>query len=683
VNCLEQETLIGFLSESMSAAESAEVAAHLNHCAICQARFEQLCEDPYVLECRDAYLQLGTVDSPSGIQPIVDWAQRQGPGLRDESISTVAKSAMDESTNEYPALPLLPEHFGPFKIIRPLGRGGMGEVYLALQSGLNRQIALKVIRSDRQVSARTIERFKREMEAIGKLHHPHVVQAFDAGAIEGVHYLAMELVDGQDVEEIARIEGRLRVSDACEIVRQAALGLAHAHAHQLLHRDIKPSNLLLSRTGVVKLTDLGLARALQGEAAPLTNSNVVVGTFDYMPPEHAQGAKTWDERSDLYSLGCLLYRLIAGRAPFQTARFDSPSSKLLAHVNVVPETLSSLRPEVPLGLSQLVDKLLAKIPSQRIESAGLLAEALAEFIDSPALSTLCESALAKQPVHRKLEGRPQLRGLISQPLRPRLATRPKLVGIAVAFVLFAALLGGGAYYSVMGNSEAAQHQIVPELSPPDQVLPPRVDLLTAATGKWHNLLEHPPVELKWSKGPGSSEPKFDAKRNELLAISNGTGLLELGETHAKSYRVQIAIRQAHWEGGIGLFFGFHQVPPTFVDQQCQIIYLSKHPFKKRYYLRRAVYNFPKPPAALSLKKETFGQADIPIPDPHEHFLEITIVNQQLTRVTWDGQDLPGLVQTAVKVDLLPEDFAGKFGFYLGAASGTLSSARAMIYEIEK
>jgi serine/threonine protein kinase len=163
----------------------------------------------------------------------------------------------------------------------------MGAVYRARHTKLDREVAVKLLSSDRLRSARAVSRFEREMKAIGRLHHPHIVQAFDAGEVEGQYYLVMELVSGLDLSAVVDRVGPLPLADACEIVRQVALGLQHAHEHDLVHRDIKPSNLMLTPAGDVKLLDLGRARLqdpLSDEHA-VTSSGQIMGTLDYMAPE--------------------------------------------------------------------------------------------------------------------------------------------------------------------------------------------------------------------------------------------------------------------------------------------------------------------------------------------------------------------------------------------------------------
>jgi eukaryotic-like serine/threonine-protein kinase len=266
---------------------------------------------------------------------------------------------------------------GSYLVLEPLGRGGMGQVVKARHRYMNRQVALKLVRHDRRDSADTMQRFQREVRLLAELRHPHIVQAYDAGNVGDTWFLAMELLDGVDLERLVRQRGPLPVGQACDFIRQAALGLQHAHERGLVHRDLKPSNLFLTGEGV-KLLDLGLARAqaVSDEKQPgdLTCANTVMGTPDYLAPEQALDPRRADARSDLYSLGCTLHALLTGRPPFPEGTL---AQKLLAHQTAEPPAVEALRREVPPALAGLLRRLLAKSPAQRPASAAEVAAELA------------------------------------------------------------------------------------------------------------------------------------------------------------------------------------------------------------------------------------------------------------------------------------------------------------------
>ena len=200
------------------------------------------------------------------------------------------------------------------------------------------------------------------MEAVGALHHPNIVQASDAGVAEGRHYLVMELVDGIDLTRLVNRHGPLPVADACELIRQSALGLDHASSKGLVHRDIKPSNLMLARDGCVKVLDLGLARLISPEPSgeKLTHPGQFMGTAAYMAPEQASDPHSVDTRADLYSLGCTFYFLLSGHAPFDGGCSPSPLRTLMAHSRDKAPPIREQRPQVPEKLAAILDRLLAK-----------------------------------------------------------------------------------------------------------------------------------------------------------------------------------------------------------------------------------------------------------------------------------------------------------------------------------
>ena len=233
------------------------------------------------------------------------------------------------------------------------------------------------------------------MEAVGRLDHPNLVRAHDAGEAEGQHFLVLEFVDGTDLRKLVRERGPLPVADACEIVRQAALGLQHAHEHGLIHRDIKPSNLMLTNDGTVKVLDLGLARLID-EAAPawdMTSAGQIVGTGDFISPEQGQDTRNADARSDIYSLGCTLYFLLAGRAPFSGPQYGTFVQKVMAHANEPIPPIQAIRDDILDNLAQLLGQMLAKDPAERFQTAAEVAEATAMVASGSKL----KSATAGRP----------------------------------------------------------------------------------------------------------------------------------------------------------------------------------------------------------------------------------------------------------------------------------------------
>jgi serine/threonine protein kinase len=275
---------------------------------------------------------------------------------------------------------------GGYVLLERLGEGGMGAVFKARHQKLDRLVALKLIRKERLQSAAATRRFLREIQAAGKLEHPNIVRAYDAEEVEGTTFLVLEYVAGTDLAKLVGQRGPLPAAEACGYVRQAALGLQHAFERGLVHRDVKPSNLLLSG-GAVKVLDLGLARLATSagglSSRTLTGEGVVMGTPDYMAPEQAEEAHTVDIRADIYSLGCTLYFLLAGRAPFAGGTL---AQKVRRHLLDEPQPIEPLRQDLPPELPAVLRKVMAKRPGDRFQTPAEVADALAALVSTAALA---------------------------------------------------------------------------------------------------------------------------------------------------------------------------------------------------------------------------------------------------------------------------------------------------------
>lgn len=277
-----------------------------------------------------------------------------------------------------------------FEILGVLGHGGMGVVYKARQTNLDRLIALKLIGEQYLSNEIAIKRFEREAQAAARLTHPNIVTIYQAGSLGNIHFLAMEYVAGNTLHHLVDQSGYLSISKACEYIRQAALGLHHAHSRGLVHRDVKPANLMVtSLGGIVKILDMGLARIapLEGELHPghMTHHGVFMGTPDFVAPEQANDARTADGRADLYSLGVTLFYLLTGELPFVGA---NNAEKLDKHRYHAPPDVKKHRTEVPAEVADIIIRLMAKRPDDRFQTGAELAAALAPFCprDSAILS---------------------------------------------------------------------------------------------------------------------------------------------------------------------------------------------------------------------------------------------------------------------------------------------------------
>lgn len=267
-----------------------------------------------------------------------------------------------------------------YLLLSLIGQGGMGAVYKARHVRMGRDVALKVIDPKRITDQKLIQRFKREVEVCSKLQHEHIVQAHDVGMHAGAMFLVLEFVEGADLSFLVKRDGPMQPGEAAAICLQAAAGLAYAHAEGIIHRDIKPQNILVSTGGVVKILDMGLARVLDDTGndphTSLTQEGAVMGTVDYMPPEQAADTRSADARSDIYSLGATLYYLLAGRPPFAGGNVIEKMKRL---ANDTPQHISEIRIDCPHELEEIVEKMLAKRPEDRFQTAGDVVRALRPF----------------------------------------------------------------------------------------------------------------------------------------------------------------------------------------------------------------------------------------------------------------------------------------------------------------
>ncbi|OYV89112.1 MAG: hypothetical protein B7Z73_07220, partial [Planctomycetia bacterium 21-64-5] len=403
--CPPKDELTRFCRGDLPTNRLEEVAEHLEGCGHCQSSLDEVswAADDLLAELRRLPAHDESLDS----------------ALKGEIAELESKSsAFFNDTLEEPltteAAAELPARLGEYAILEAIGRGGMGTVYRAVHTRLDKVVAIKVLSPHRLGDAAAVPRFEREMRAVGKLSHPNIVAATDAGEVGGALFLVMEFVDGIDLARLLKRRGPLGVAEACEIARQAAVGLQYAHAHGLVHRDIKPSNFLLSVStdqpsgGLLKVADLGLALLHDPDAGTgaTSSAELVIGSLDYMAPEQADDAHQVDGRADLYSLGCTLYELLAGKPPFSTPG-QTRLQKLKAHAAAAVPSLSEACPKLPTGLEPLVRKLLAKTPADRTATAAELAAALAPFAAGANLAHLlgashvpAKQALAASPPRR-------------------------------------------------------------------------------------------------------------------------------------------------------------------------------------------------------------------------------------------------------------------------------------------
>jgi serine/threonine protein kinase len=357
----------GTLDEPAAAA----VLAHLEECPDCCRAAAGLSGDSFLQRLRAAH---GRSSTPPPAKPLSGVAGAVAP----PTVGSVPTAPVDSATLTVP--PELRNH-PQYAVLRELGRGGMGVVYLARNRQMDRLEVLKVINRQLLDHPGAAERFLREIRSAARLNHPNIVTAYAAPPVEGLLLFAMEYVEGEDLARVVKTRGPLPVANACLYVHQAALGLHHAFEKGLVHRDIKPQNLILAHDGkkaVVKILDFGLAKVTREKeaASDLTGSGKILGTPDYLAPEQIKDAATADVRADVYSLGCTLYYLLTGRPPFTG---KSLFELLQAHNTKEATPLDRVRKDVPAGLAAVVAKMMAKDPAARYQTPLEAARALAPF----------------------------------------------------------------------------------------------------------------------------------------------------------------------------------------------------------------------------------------------------------------------------------------------------------------
>ena len=263
-----------------------------------------------------------------------------------------------------------------YEIISLVGSGGMADVYKAMDTRLGRQVAIKVLKEEYSSDKNFVSKFRAEAQAAAVLSHPNIVNVYDVGEDEGLHYIVMELVEGITLKKFIERKGKLELKEAVGIAIQIAQGMEAAHANHIIHRDIKPQNIIISKEGKVKVTDFGIAKAATSNTIA---AGQAVGSVHYISPEQARGGYS-DEKSDIYSLGVTLYEMISGKMPFAA---DNTVSVALLHINEEAVPLRELDPEVPVSIEKIVQKCMQKKPERRYLTATELIADLKKAIAEP------------------------------------------------------------------------------------------------------------------------------------------------------------------------------------------------------------------------------------------------------------------------------------------------------------
>lgn len=280
-----------------------------------------------------------------------------------------------------------------YRILKHLGSGGMSAVYLAEHLVMKRRVAVKVL-PKRKLNAVYLERFMREAQAIASLDHPHIVRAYDVDRFEDVHYIVMEYFEGQNLRQRVQADGPLAYEEAASFIRQAALGLGHAHQIGIVHRDVKPDNILVNKQNLVKILDLGLALLDEANFSGQTSSfdqDKILGTADYLAPEQALDSHNVDARADVYGLGATLYFCLTGSPPFPEG---SITERLLAHQRKEPPSIFNVRPDAPIDLVEICSIMMQKKPENRFQTALQVVDAMERWLIKHGFATAADFSRA-------------------------------------------------------------------------------------------------------------------------------------------------------------------------------------------------------------------------------------------------------------------------------------------------
>lgn len=431
-HCPDDDTLQRFIADVLPPVDADSIGTHLDGCERCRLRLD-------VLAC---VTTVGVVLARAEHEPRVEspslvWTMEQ---LQREATSLIDTPSRLHTNGVLPGHgPLLQPgtseafigRLGNLDIRRVIGRGGMGVVYEALDPVLNRTVAVKVLSPHLLGDDEAKERFLREARAAAALTHEHIVAIHAIDSHEGTPFLVLQHVDGESLADVLDRETKLPVEEAARIGAQVARGLTAAHSQGMVHRDIKPANLLLERDSrLVRITDFGLVKSVGGES--ITGVGTIAGTPAYMSPEQTHGAEI-DARSDLFSLGVVLYQTTTGRLPFSG---DSPFVILSRIREETPKPLREHDPTLPIWFCSIVDRLLDKDPSRRIQSATDLAELLERHAAPPTAARRTNwyvaAALALVAAVVALVAWPRDRGMPSPPARATPPARPEVAIVARA-----------------------------------------------------------------------------------------------------------------------------------------------------------------------------------------------------------------------------------------------------------
>ncbi|HVV99448.1 MAG TPA: serine/threonine-protein kinase [Planctomycetaceae bacterium] len=533
---------------------------------------------------------------------------------------------------------------GRYQLISLLGHGGFGEVWKGVDTELQRAVAVKLMRSDLGHTSELAALFVSEGRKLARLTHPGVVTVFDVGQSEGRCYIVSELIEGGTLAD--RLKTRpFTPTESAVLVANIGDALHHAHLQDLIHRDIKPKNILLSATGEPKLADFGLAA---NEEDQLVETPATMGTVAYMSPELIRGeSHHTDARTDIYSLGVVLYQALTGRLPFVAHSTEQFREQILEREPRPPRTIDD---RIPPELERICLKCLKKNLDDRYTTAADLARELRAAVTAPP-PALPAVATGKQ----------QRRSLGAAGLL--------LAAIGMAAIGGAAVIAWRPPQAVEPVSKGlAYDETLPQFHRP--------------VSRWNRLLNGPPPQkLVWSGDDPDGLFLHHPEQSEVVVSRSSLGLLALGRVTEPAYRLELDLHQPQWAGRIGVFFGYHADghpnAPDYDPSQIRYQTITVENFSGGLFLCRSLYSeqIEGPEEAGLPSAKQLALASVPMPQSDSQSLELEVFRNRI-KVWWAGEEIKALSDDAFQT-IEEADQVGYFGIFVHKSNGIVRDARVM------